>query len=314
MRTLKIGNVKIKNPLFLSPMVEVTDLPYRLISRNAGAGMAYIEMLYIDAILHENKKTLNLMKTSKEDSPLGIQITGNTPQEFNKVIPYVKKYDLVDINCGCPSIRITGNQAGSFLLKTPKKIESMIKILKDAGLTTTAKIRLGFNKNNVLKVSKLIERAGADALTIHARLATHKNSIPADWNWIKKVKENIGIPVIGNGDIVNGETAARMLDIADGAMIARGALGDPMIFTRILHYMKTGKEQEFNFRENIKYLSQYLILAKKHDLIDMSRIKLIGTNFIKNVHGAATLRSELMRIKTFDDMLSFSKQLEQKEL
>ncbi|MBX4196158.1 tRNA-dihydrouridine synthase family protein [Candidatus Pacearchaeota archaeon] len=314
MKTLKIGNVRIPNPIFLSPMVEVTDLPYRLICRKAGAGMAYIEMLYVNAILHTNKKTQNLMKTSKEDRPSGIQITGNTPEEFKKVIPHLKPYDIVDINCGCPSIRIVGSQAGSFLLKTPKKIESMIRILKDAGLTTTAKIRLGFNKNNVLKVSKLIEKAGADALTIHARLAVHRNHIPAEWSWIKKVKDNLGIPVIGNGDIVNGESAAKMLDIADGAMIARAALGDPTIFSRVAYYLKTRKEKEFDFKENIRYFNRYLQLAKKYDVIDLNRIKYLGTNFIKSIQGAASLRQQFMGLKTFNEIQDFSKSLEEKEV
>ena len=121
MKSLKIGNIKIKNPLFLAPMVDVTDLPYRLLYRKTGAAMAYTEMLYISQILHENKKAKQLMKTSKEDRPLGVQITGNSLEEFKKVIPFVEKYDLVDINCGCPSMKITGNKAGSYLLKHPEK-------------------------------------------------------------------------------------------------------------------------------------------------------------------------------------------------
>ncbi len=252
MKSLKIGNIKLKNPLFLAPMVEVTDLPYRLICRKAGAAMAYTEMFYISQILHENKKTQNLMKTSKKDKPIGIQITGNTPEEFRKVIPYVKPYSLIDINCGCPSLTITGNQAGSYLLKHPEKISQMIKILKEADLTVTAKIRLGFKKNNVLKVSKAIEKAGADALTLHARLATHGRSIPANWKWIKKVKKSIGIPLIGNGDIFTGPDVEKMLEITDGAMLARAVIGDPLIFTRILKYLKTKKEPLFNFKKNIK--------------------------------------------------------------
>src|SRR3989344_4804723 len=154
MKPLKIGNVRLKNRLFLSPMVDVTDLPYRLICRRAGAGMAYTEMLYIDAILHENKKTKNLMKTCKEDKPIGLQVTGNSIEEFEKFskLKELKNYDLIDINCGCPSVRITGSEAGSYLLQNPSKIGAMIKILKSRGLIVTAKIRLGFKKNNVLEV------------------------------------------------------------------------------------------------------------------------------------------------------------------
>lgn len=302
MKSLKIGNIKLKNPLFLAPMVNVTDLPYRLICRKTGAAMAYTEMIYISAILHKNTKTQNLMKTSKEDSPIGIQITGNSINEFKKVTPHLKPYNLVDINCGCPSIRITGNQAGSYLLKYPEKISKMIKILKQADLTVTAKIRLGFKTNNVLKVSKAIEKAGADALTLHPRLAIQGSSIPAQWKWIKKVKNSIGIPIIGSGDIFNGKDAEKMLEIADGAMLARSAIGDPLIFQRILKYLKTKKESEFNFKQNIKRLQEYLKLAKEHNLIDIPRIKYLGSNFIKNTRGASKMRNRLMQLRTFEEI------------
>jgi tRNA-dihydrouridine synthase B len=262
-------------------------------------------MLYISAVLHENDKTKRLMKTIKYEKPLGIQITGNNTEEFHQVIKYLKPYDLVDINCGCPSIRIVGNQAGSFLLKNPEKIAEMIKILKLSGKPVTAKIRLGFKNNNVIKVSKMIEKAGADALTIHARLAHHGASVPADWSWIKKVKKEIGIPVIGNGDIKSGQDAEKMLEIADGAMIARAAIGDPIIFQRILKYLKTGKEQEFNFKDNIKLLKEYLQLAKKYDVIDIARIKFVGSHFLRNQEGIAKKRQELMQLKSFNDIEDF---------
>ncbi len=307
MRTFKIGNIRLKNPLFLAPMVDVTDLPYRLICRKSGAAMAYTEMLYISQILHENKKKNDLMKTSSGDKPLGIQITGNSREEFEKVIPFVRNYDLVDINCGCPSIRITGNQAGSYLLKNPSKISDMIKILKNADIPVTAKIRLGFKTNNVLKVAKKIENAGADALTIHARLATDGKNVPANWKWIKKVKDKIGIPVIGNGDVLDGKDAEKMLEIADGVMIARAAIGDPLIFNRILKYLKTGKEGEFNYRKNIKEFKNYISLAKKYSLVDLPRIKYLGANFIRNIEGASRMRTELMGLKTLEEIENFTR-------
>ncbi len=307
MKSLKIGNIRLKNPLILAPMVEVTDLPYRLICKKAGASMAYTEMLYIDAILHENRKTLSLMKTSKEDKPIGIQITGNTPEEFKKVIPYVKKYDLVDINCGCPSLRITGNQAGSYLLKHPDKIGEMIRILKNSGLTVTAKIRLGFNKNNVMKVSKEIEKAGADALTLHARLAIHGRDIPADWNWIKKVKNNIGIPLIGNGDVFSGKDAQKMLEIADGVMIARAAIGNPLIFKTILYYLRTGKEKDTDIKANLNLFLEYLDLCKKYNTLDIARIKYLASSFVRGIEGAAKYRAQIMTLKSHEQIRDFIK-------
>ncbi len=306
MKSLRIGNIKLKNPLFLAPMVEVTDLPYRLLCRKTGAAIAYTEMLYISQILHTNQRTINLMKTSKEDRPLGVQITGNSPEEFRKVIPFVEKYDLVDINCGCPSIRITSNQAGSYLLKNPEKISKMIKTLKKADLTVTAKIRLGFKKNNVLKVSKAIEKAGADAITLHSRLAIHGSSIPADWSQIKKVKSQIGIPLIGNGDIFTPKQVEQMLEIADGAMLARAAIGNPLIFKQILHYLKTKKELEIKPMQNIKQFQLYLNLTKRYNLIDIKRTKYLGSSFIKNFRNASKLRQQLMHLNDINEIQEFT--------
>jgi len=234
MKKLKIGGICLNNPVVLAPMVDITDAAYRKICKQAGASLAYIEMLNIGAILHKNKKTEQLMKLYPGEKPGAIQITGNNISEFKKVAPYLSKYDLIDINCGCPSIRITGNQSGSYLLRNPQKIKGMIRTMKDAGFTVTAKIRLGFKKNNVLTVAKYVEKAGADALTIHARMAYHGNDVPAEWKWIAKVKNNIGIPVIGNGDINSGKKAQEMLEITDGVMIARAAIGNPLIFRDIL--------------------------------------------------------------------------------
>ena len=224
---MKIGNIKLKNRLFLAPMVDVTDCAYRLLCRDEGVAMAYTEMIYVDAILHENSRTLKLMKIGgKDDRPVGLQVTGNSVNEFTKFskLKILEDYDLIDINCGCPSTRIVGNEAGSYLLKNPEKIASMIRTLKDHGLTVTAKIRLGFKNNNVMEVSKVVEKAGADLLTIHARTAQQKYSDAPDWDWIAKVKKEIGIPVVGNGGIVNGATAEKMLDICDGAMVASAAI------------------------------------------------------------------------------------------
>ncbi len=309
LKPLSIASLKLKNPLLLSPMVDVTDLPYRLLCRKAGASLAYTEMIYISAILHENKKTKDLMSTSREDKPIGLQITGNNVSEFSKVLPYLSPYNLIDINCGCPSIRITGNQAGSFLLKNPEKIASMIKILKQSGKPVTAKIRLGFHKNNAVKIAKTIEKAGADALTVHARLAIHGSSVPADHKWTKKIKESIGIPLIANGDIFTGEQTAELLDFADGVMIARGAIGNPLIFRNILHYLKTGKEKQTTTEEKLKQFEIYLKLVKQHKLIDIHRIKHLGSSFLSGFKGASSFRNKLMFMKNIDEIENLVSQI-----
>jgi len=302
---MKIGDVRVKNRLFLAPMVDVTDLVFRILCRKQGVGMAYTEMLYIDAILHENEKTKSLMKTNKNDRPIGLQITGNNTDEFRKLVKLDLDYDLIDINCGCPSIRITGSEAGSFLLKNPEKIEKMIKILKEK-YTTTAKIRLGFKKNNPIEIAKKIEKAGAELITVHARLANQGNSVKADWNEIRKVKDSVGIPVIGNGDIFSGKDAEELMDFCDGVMVARGAIGNPFIFREILRYSKSGKEKEIKKEERLKAFGDYLKLAKKYNIVDLSRIKYLGSGFYKEFDCASKMRDKLMKCKTYDEIHSLN--------
>ena len=292
-------------------MVDVTDLPYRLICREQGAAMAYTEMLNVGAVLHTNKKTQDMLKTISEDKPSGVQITGPRVSEFKKVVPYLRDFDVVDINCGCPSVRITDNASGSYLLKTPHKIASYIRVLKDAGFTTTAKIRLGFNRNNALRVAKVVEKAGADALTVHARLSTESYKVSADWKWIAQIRKEVGIPVIGNGDVHDGASAARMLDVADGAMVARASMGDPRIFSRILYYVKTGKEKDKreDVRDNLKLFERYMDLAQKHEVLDMGRVKFLGGHFIAGFNGAAAKRAKFMQVKTIENAQEFVKRL-----
>ena len=306
---LSIGKVKLINRLLVAPMVDVSDLPYRILCRRAGAAMAYTEMLNIGAILHTNRKTTDMMRTNERDSPSGVQITAPLVSDFKKVIPYLRKFDIVDINCGCPSIRIMDNASGSYLLRTPLKIARYIRVLKDAGYTTTAKIRLGFKKNNVLNIAKAVEKAGADALTLHARMSYDSYKVPADWKWIADVKKHIGVPVIGNGDVTNGARAAEMLDCADGVMIARAAIGDPLIFSRVLHYMRTGKEQDFDSKKNLQEFLDYLSLAQKYDVVNLSRVKFLGGNFIKGFDGAAKARGDFMKLKGFDEIKEFVQKL-----
>lgn len=308
-KPIKIGKYKIKNPIFLAPMVDVTDMPYRLICRKAGAGMAYTEMLYVDAITHENTKTKQLMKIdTKKEKPSGIQITGDDVKGFEKVIPYLNGYDIIDLNCGCPSKRIVGCEAGSYLLNNPEKIVEIVRLLKKSGFTVTVKIRLGFDKNDVIKIAKMIEKAGADALTVHARLAKDSNKIPAQWNWIKKVKGEIKIPVIGNGDVISGKNAEEMLKICDGVMIGRAAIGDPLIFDRINYYLKNGKEKEKDIKGNLKLFLEYIKLCKKQEIVDLHRIKYVGSCFLSGFNGAAKIRARFMGLSNINEIEDFVKE------
>ena len=272
--------------------------------------MAYTEMVYVDALLHENASTLRMVKTCKEDSPLGLQITGDDVEEFEEFVSRKKlweKFELIDLNCGCPSTRIIGTKAGSYLLKEPEKIAAIIKILKKTGKPVTAKIRLGYLKNNALEIARMIEGAGADALTIHARLSNEPYAKKADWSWLERVKHKVKIPVIGNGDVFHGSDAKKILEICDGAMIARGAIGDPLVFERVLNYLKTGREEVRSWNENLRQFEEYLKLEKRYfgKGADMGKVKYVGGKFLRGFSGASKKRDEFMKLRGWEEIEKF---------
>jgi nifR3 family TIM-barrel protein len=294
-------------------MIDVTDLAYRLICRDSGASIGYTEMLQVEALKAfalKKEKALKLkMLTNPKDKPLGIQITGRKVLDFGEVIPELRKYDLVDLNCGCPGHLTIDHGSGSYLMKSPNKIGKIIKLLKDNDLNVTAKIRLGFNKNNVLELAKKIENSGADSLTLHARLASQGRGDKADWKWFEKVKNDIGIPLIGNGDVFKPEDAGKILEVCDGVMIARGAIGNPLIFNQILDYMRTGKYKENNYNANLRLYVEYLKLAKKYDLLKMSKVKYIGGKFLRGFKDAPKVRNDFMKLRSFEEVEGFVREM-----
>lgn len=300
-----INKLNLKNRIILAPLQEVANLPFRILCRQAGVSLAYTEMINIPGMVHKNKKTDLMLKTNNEDSPLGIQITGSNINDYKKIVPLLKNYSLVDINCGCPSDRTIDSESGSYLLNYPEKIAEIIKYLKSQDLIVTAKIRLGFKENNALKISKIIENAGADAIAVHARLANQAYNVKADWSWIKKVKFQSGIPIIGNGDIFTGSDAERMLDICDAAMIGRASIGNPLVFKQILQYLKTKKEYVISNEDRIDQFKKYLILSEKYSMINLAQMKHIGCHFVRGLPQAASLRQDLMKINNFSELKSF---------
>lgn len=309
MKSLSIGNLKLKNSLLLAPMVDVTNLAFRILCRRAGCSMAYTQMLQVEG-LYRGEKSIKLNTlTNSKDKPLGIQITGKRVSDFKKVIPLLRKYELVDLNCGCPGHLTLDNSSGAYLLRNPDKIALIIKLLKDNGLNVSAKIRLGFKHNNVLEISKKIEKAGADAITLHPRLANQSYGVKADWTWFSKVKKKIGIPLIGNGDVDSPKKAKEILEICDGLMIARAAIGNPLIFKEILYYLKTGKEKKFDYRKNLNLYLEYLDLSKKYGLLKMNSVKYIGGKFLRGFKGAPETRDNFMKLKSFSEIEKFIKKL-----
>lgn len=238
---MQIGNLKIRNNVFLAPMAGVTDTAFRELCREQGCGLAYTEMVSSKALFYGSNKTKNMFNISDIEAPTAVQIFGNDPYIMAKACDYFNNIDnicLVDINMGCPAPKIVKNGDGSALMKNPILASSIVKSMKKVSLKPiTVKMRIGFDYNsiNVLDFAERMEQAGVDAITIHGRTSRQMYTGSSNWKLIKQVKERIGIPVIGNGDIKTPEDAEYRLNESkcDGIMIGRGALGNPWIFKQI---------------------------------------------------------------------------------
>ena len=244
---MRIGNFETPGNVFLAPMAGVTDLPFRLICKQFEASLLYTEMINAKAVCYEDKNTFDMLLVEDEEKPVAVQIFGSEPgfmAEAARTLTELNRFEIIDINMGCPAPKVVKAGDGSALMKNPKLAYDIVNKVKAATkLPVTVKFRKGWDEQsiNALEFGKLMQEAGADAVTLHGRTREQYYSGTADWEIIKELKEKLSIPVIANGDITSFEAAERILDItkADALMIGRGAQGNPFIFKEVNDYMES---------------------------------------------------------------------------
>lgn len=317
LKPLQIGNVTTKNNIILAPMAGITDLPFRSIVEQMGVGLAYTEMASAKAIFYGDEKTNKLLNTKGENRPIGVQIFGSDIESMAFAAKEVsKKFDIVDINMGCPAPKVVKNGDGSKLLQNLDLVGCIVEeVVKASSVPVTVKIRKGFNKSNVsVEAAKIIEQAGASMITIHGRTRDEYFSGDVDLDAIKKVKEAVHIPVIGNGNIVDEESALKMFEYTgvDGIMIGRGAMGNPWIFHKIIHYLQTGEKLEkISNKQKLETIIKHIELEveEKGERVGIPELRKHLACYTKNLQDASKVRVKINGINTKEELIECLKEV-----
>ena len=317
---MKIGNINIKYPIFLAPMAGVTDKPCRIIYKRHGASVVYTEFVSSEGIIRENIKTLDMIKFTDEERPIGVQIFGDNPSVVSDSAKFIYDNfnpDIIDINFGCPVPKITKRGAGSAALKDLSLMEDIVLSIIDKvpNIPITAKMRSGWDSKSIVAIEAglLLQKIGIKAVTLHARTTKQSYTGFSDWKLIKELKENLDIPVIGNGDVDSVDKYNQIKDLTncDGVMIGRGALGNPWIFNQIISSINNKEYTSPSIRDIAEVCIAHITLLEESKNIKASvNLSKKHINFyLKNFKNSSSYRKRLMLTDNTDDMKIILKEL-----
>lgn len=309
---LIIGNVRIDMPVILGPMAGVTDLSFRRLCHEQGAGLVSMEMVSAKGLHYRNRNTQDMLTISDDEHPVALQLFGSEPGILAEVVKNLddRPYDMIDLNMGCPVPKVVKNGEGSALMRNPVLAGKIVKAMCAATRKpVTVKIRKGFNDQeiNAPEVAKILEDAGAAAITVHGRTREEYYTGTADWEIIRKVKEAVTIPVIGNGDVDSPEKAKALFEETDcdGIMVSRAARGNPWIFRRIAHYLLTGEilpAPDFDERKDMILRHARMMIETKGEAIAMRQMRGHILSYTVGLPHAAELRREAGLVSSFQEL------------
>lgn len=312
----KIGNVEIKNNVVLAPMAGISNSAYRTIIKEMGAGLIVAEMVSDKAIMYKSKKTIDMLYMTDFERPISQQIFGSDKESFVIAAKYIYENmhpDIIDINMGCPVPKVAiSSQAGSALLKNPEKVYEIVKaVVESVPIPVTVKIRSGWDENsiNAVEIAKIVEKAGASAITVHPRTRKQGYSGKANWDIIKQVKMNVNIPVIGNGDIRSCFDAKRMIEETncDAIMIGRGVLGNPWLIKECVDYLENGiLPKEVTLQDKINMIKKHLdlLIKTKPMKVAILEIRSHASWYVKGLPNAKELKEAIFKTKDADELIS----------